>query len=305
MKRGGRFSRKAATPSARSGSAPSSFAPSRTMVQTIRQASVEIRGYSVASGQERAHAWEAARDALRRVRARHRQSLRRMALRRRGDQQQRPVGHPGDRPPRRAWQVRPPVRVRRARHGPRGSPIISLPVRADHAHLGPERLDAAHRPRRHRVDQLRRALPRRPDLRLARPHHQGSGRLERCDELGRQGRAQLQPRSPHGARPALRGRPGVRRRRQGPLGLLGGRGDRRGQGDRRLHRPVEGSPARPSWPVLPGEGPHQHGPLPSGSSGHHSSGRLGGRARARRADGRRRVLRRPGAVGRAGVPIAI
>ena len=69
--------------------------------------------------------------------------------------------------------------------------------------------------------------------------------------------------------------------------------------------PVEGPPARPSWPVLPGEGPHQHGPLPSGSSGHHSGRRLGGRARAGRADGRRRVLRRPGAVGRQGVPIAI
>ena len=92
---------------------------------------------------------------------------------------------------------------------------------------------------------------------------------------------------------------------QGALGLLGGRRDRRGQGDRRLHRSVEGPPARPSWPVLPGEGPRQHGPLPSGSSGHHPGRRLGGRARAGRADGRRRVLRRPGAVGRASAPIAI
>src|SRR6058998_1906617 len=222
-----------------------------------------------------------------------------MALRRRGDQQQRPVGHPGDRPACRAWQVRPLVRVRWARHGPRRPPIIPVSVRADHAYLGAERLDAAHRPRRDRVDQLRRALPRRPDLRLHRPHHQGPGGLERGDELGGQGRAQLQPRSPHGARPALRGRSGVRRRREGPLGLLGGRRDRGGQGDRSLHRPGEGPPARPSWPVLPGKGPRQHGPLPSGSSGHHSGRRLGGRARAGRADGRRCVLRRPGAVGRA------
>ena len=73
----------------------------------------------------------------------------------------------------------------------------------------------------------------------------------------------------------------------------------------RLHRSDEGPPARPSWPVLPGEGPHQHGALPAGSSGHHPGRRLGGRARAGRADGRRRVLGRPGAVGRAGVPIAI
>src|SRR5438552_4569561 len=81
------------------------------------------------------HVSEAARDALRRVRARHRQSLRRLALRRRGDQQQRPVGHPGDRPARRARQVRPLARVRRARHGPRGPSIILVSVRADHAHL--------------------------------------------------------------------------------------------------------------------------------------------------------------------------
>src|SRR5881409_2867210 len=187
-----------------------------------------------------------------------------MALRWRGDQQQRPVGHPGDRPACRAWQVRPLVRVRRAGHGSRGPPVIPVSVRADDAHLGPERLDAAHRPRRHRVDQLRRALPRRPNLRLPRPHHQGPGGLERGDELGEQGRAQLQPRSPHGARPALRGRSGIRRRREGPLGLLGGRRDRGGQSDRSLHRPVEGPPARPSWPVLPGKGPHQYSRCPQG-----------------------------------------
>ena len=100
---------------------------------------------------------------------------------------------------------------------------------------------SAHRPRRHRVDQLRRALPRRPNLRLHRPHHQGPGGLERGDELGGQGRAQLQPRSPHGARPPLRGRSGVRRRREGPLGLLGGRRDRR-----RTRRPASSSTRRRS-----------------------------------------------------------
>ena len=62
--------------------------------------------------------------------------------------------------------------------------------------------------------------------------------------------------------------------------------------------PSKVRPLDPSRPVLPGEGPHQHVPLPSGASGHHSSRRLGGGARARRADGRRRVLRRAGAVGR-------
>ena len=246
------------------------------------------------------------RDALRRVRARHRQPLRRLALRGRGDQQQRPLGHPGDRPPRRARQVRPACSSPTAGHGPRGSPVLPVPLRADDAHLGAERLDAPHRPRRHRLDQLRRALPRRPDLRLHRPHHQGPGRLERGDELGRQGRAQLQPRGAHGARPALRGRPGVRRRRAGPVGLLGGR--RRSWPTRRPASILDPTKVRPldhRGRVLPGEGPHQHGPLPSGPSGHHPGRRLGGRARSGRADGRRRLLGRAGAVGRARRPIAI
>ena len=55
---------------------------------------------------------------------------------------------------------------------------------------------AAHRSRRHRLDQLRRALPRRPRPSRSIDHiTQGPRRLERGDELGRQGRAQLQPRS--------------------------------------------------------------------------------------------------------------
>jgi len=103
-----------------------------------------------------------------------------------------------------------------------GTTLHPVPVRADHAHLGAERLDAAHWPRRHRVDQLRRALPRRRTF-GHRPHHRGPGGLERGDELGGQGRAQLQPQSPHGARTCATRSSGVRRRREGPLGLLGGR----------------------------------------------------------------------------------
>ena len=44
-------------------------------------------------------------------------------------------------------------------------------------------IDAAHRPRRDRLDQLRRALSRRPHLRLDRPPQQGPRRLERGDQL--------------------------------------------------------------------------------------------------------------------------
>ena len=41
----------------------------------------------------------------------------------------------------------------------------------------------AYRPRRHRLDQLQRALSRRPHLRLDRPYQQRPRRLERGDQL--------------------------------------------------------------------------------------------------------------------------
>ena len=52
-----------------------------------------------------------------------------------------------------------------------------------------------HRARRDRVDELQRAVPRRPRLRLARPSQRRPRRLERRHQHPRQGRAQLQPAS--------------------------------------------------------------------------------------------------------------
>ena len=61
-----------------------------------------------------------------------------------------------------------------------------------HAALGVEHGDAPHRPRRHRIDELRRAVPCRARLRLARPSQRRPRRLERRDQHPRQGGAELQ-----------------------------------------------------------------------------------------------------------------
>ncbi len=75
----------------------------------------------------------------------------------------------GNRAHRRARQIRPPIHLRRAGHGPGRPPVVSVPVRADHPDFGAERRDPAYRARRHGVDQLCRALSRGPHLCLDRP----------------------------------------------------------------------------------------------------------------------------------------
>ena len=87
------------------------------------------------------------------------------------------------------------------------------------------------RPRRHGVDELRRAVPCRARLRLARSSQQRPRRLERRHQHPRQGRAQLQQDQARRARPALRDRERVRRRRARAVGFLGRRRRRRRQGD--------------------------------------------------------------------------
>ena len=61
--------------------------------------------------------------------------------------------------------------VREAQHG--GTVALGAiyrQFRADHAARGPGGRHRAHRPRLHGLDQLQRAVPRRPQVRLARPH---------------------------------------------------------------------------------------------------------------------------------------
>ena len=82
----------------------------------------------------------------------------------------------GHRPARRAGQVRPLLRRRHPRRAHRQparlEPLSDVHERAragDPADRARRRHDA-HRPRRHRLHQLFRALQRRPPVRLARPH---------------------------------------------------------------------------------------------------------------------------------------
>ena len=65
----------------------------------------------------------------------------------------------------------------------------------------------ACRARRHGLDQLWRALSRRPHLCLDRPHQQRPCRVERGYQLGCQGGAKFQPRAAYGSRAALRASP--------------------------------------------------------------------------------------------------
>ncbi len=104
---------------------------------------------------------------------------------------------------------------------PGDHPSFIIAVRADDAARGAQHGDASHRARRDRLDQLQRAVPRRPRLRVARSSQRRPRRLERGDQHPQRGRAQLQPRAPARARPALRDRDRVRRRGARPLGLPG------------------------------------------------------------------------------------
>ena len=93
------------------------------------------------------------------------------------------------------------------------------------------------------------------------------------------------------ARPALRDRDRVRRRRARPVGHLGRRRHRRRQGYRHLPRQVQGAPARPQGPLLQREGSAQHRALPARPARDHPGRRLAARAGAFGALGRPGVLR--------------
>ena len=93
------------------------------------------------------------------------------------------------------------------------------------------------------------------------------------------------------ARPALRDRERIRRRRARSVGFLGRRRGRRRQGDRRLPRQVEDPAARSQGAVLSGEGTAQHRAVAARPSDHHPGRRLGARAGAVGPLGRPGVLR--------------
>jgi hypothetical protein len=178
--------------------------------------------------------------------------------------------------------------------GVRSSELASLSRTARSDHFEPFTLlsalaqsHAAHRADRHRLDHLRRAVPHRAPLRLARPPERGPRGLEHRDHLESRRGAELRPRGPHGARRALR--PGARVPRRGdrPVGQLG----RRRLRARRRQRPA--SSIRPSCMCWHHKGEHLsvRGPLHiarlgAGLAGDRAGRRLGGRAPARGRNGR-------------------
>ena len=92
---------------------------------------------------------------------------------------------------------------------------------ADHDARCARRLDAAHRPDRHGLDHLHRALQSRPPVRLARPYQRRPGRLEHRDLVARAGRAQLRRHGTGEPRRALRARRGVHVRSRRRCGTAG------------------------------------------------------------------------------------
>ncbi len=82
-------------------------------------------------------------------------------------------------------------------------------------------VDRAYRPRRHRLDHVRRALSHRAPLRLARPHQRRPRRLEHRHHLQSGRGAEFRPRRAHGARRALSPRARVLRRGDRACGTAG------------------------------------------------------------------------------------
>ena len=198
-------------------------------------------------------------DASGRFRPRYRQSQRRLALRGRLHLPHGIAGDAGDRPHRRAREIRPAVHLGLDVDGSHRPSVIHVPPGAHQPDHGARRLYHACRARRHGLNQLLRAVQRRPAVRLDRPHQRRACRVERRHQLQRQGGAQLQSGRAHRARAALRAGQRIRRCRARAVGLLGRRRDRRRQGHRPVRRCREGAPAQSQGPVFQGAGPGQHG----------------------------------------------
>ena len=125
------------------------------------------------------------------------------------------------RPPRHARPVRRRPRPhRRQRHPLRQARPDHHPHRHGHG-------DRTPRSRRHLLDHLFRAVPRRPRVRHARPGDRRPSRLEHRHLDERRRGPEHGPRLPRRPRPPLRPCRRVPRSRHGPLGRVGGRRHRR------------------------------------------------------------------------------
>ena len=116
-----------------------------------------------------------------------------------------------------------------------------------------------HRPRRHLLDDLLLAVPRRPHVRHARPPVGRPGRLERGHVGQRRRGPELRGRRPPRPRRPLRPGRRVPRGHDRPVGHVGRRRPGARPRVRRVRRPRQGPPARPRRRVVPGPG-SAHGP---------------------------------------------
>ncbi len=201
---------------------------------------------------------------------------------------------------RRARQVRHGV-PRRRPDQQRGRPSLAdRPLRAADGADGICARDQPDRARRHVLDDLRRAVPSRARLRLARSHQPWPRRLERGDHVLRLDRRELRDQASRTRRP-LRHRRGVHRRGARAVELVGRRCLSEGQDDGRLCRPVEAPCARPQGHLFLREGAAQHLAAAAGPPDHRAVRLVGARPAARGADRRCGVHRASEPRQRAGV----
>ena len=157
-------------------------------------------------------------------------------------------------------------------------------VRAVHAALGAVSGHRAHRPRRHRLDHVRRALSRRAPLRLARSPERRPCRLEHRHHLEPGRGAQFRARRAHGAQRALSPCARVLRRGDWPVGQLGRRRLHPRRRERHLFRPCQAARARPQGRIPVRTRAVEHRAPGAGLAGNRAGRRLGVRPPARRRD---------------------
>ncbi|CAA9253329.1 MAG: Nitrilotriacetate monooxygenase component A, partial [uncultured Craurococcus sp.] len=234
----------------------------------------------------------------RRLHAPGQHPYRRLALSRRlpGCQfQLRPLQalHPdaGARQVRRLLHGGPPGAAQHADRGAEAQPYRQQLRPADPA-AGAGRGDGAYRPHRHGLDHLQRALPHRPQVRLARPYQRRQGRVEPRHHLQPRRGAEFRPGRAHGPWRALPARPRILRGRHRPLGRLGRRRADPRRGERHLLRPGPGEAAQPCGPRVQGARPAECRPSHPGLARRRPGRRLRGRPPDRRRDRRGRLRRR-------------
>ncbi len=194
-----------------------------------------------------------------------------------------PHQHPAlyrDRPDRRARQVRHDLSGgqrgdARSAHG-RAQPLraVRCPPGAADAAVGARERDGSYRPGGDGIDDLQRALSRRPQIRLARPHQQRPSRLELRHVGAAGGSAQLRTRRDRSASGALRPRARIHAGRDRTLGQLGRRRVRARYRERAVLRSSQAACAASPGRVLLGRRAAQRAAPAAGLAGDRAGRRL-------------------------------